>query len=109
MGVEPAKYEPAAIDAATAWFNSPTHQAMIGGKTDGSIDNMEPMEYIDDEEQPIMVIASLTPSSRPCRKAAELGFDSVELFAPLPGGALIGGRVSPPTFDVPHMRDYTKD
>ena len=95
--------------AATAWFHSPTHQAMIGGKTDGSIDNMEPMQYLEDENQPIMVIASLTPAAKPELAGMNIPISqiSVELFAPLPGGALIGGRVSPPTFHVPHMRDYT--
>ena len=96
--------------AATAWFHSPTHQAIIGGKTDGSMDNMEPMQYIEDESQPIMVIASLTPSSKPELPGMNLPISqiSVELFAPLPGGAYISGRVSPLDMNVPHMRDYTE-
>ena len=82
---------------------------MIGNKTDGAKKADEPMEHIQDDNQPIMVIASLTPAAKPELPGINIPISqiSIELFAPLPGGAHVGGRVSPKNFKVPHMRDYT--
>lgn len=94
-------------DAAVAWYYSDTHQAMIGTKTDGTMKNQEPMQYVTD--QPVMVIATLTPAHKPELPGVQIPISqiSIELFSALPGGAQIGGRVSPPEFKIPHMRDYT--
>ena len=95
--------------AAADWYYSDVHQGMIGNKTDGSLRDDEPMKYLVDEDQPIMVIATLTHSEKPELSGIDIPISqiSIELFAPLPGGAQVGGRVSPAAFPVPHMRDYT--
>ena len=96
--------------AAVAWYYSGTHQAMMGGQTDGSTTTGKPLEHVKNDKQPIMVIASLTPSKKPELEGVKIPISqiSIELFAALPGGAHVGGRVSPKGFKVPHMRDYTK-
>ena len=69
------------------------------------------MEHVDDEAQPVMVIATLTPSDKPELPGMKIPISqiSIELFAALPGGAQISGRVSPETFRVPHMRGSTAE
>ena len=97
-------------EAAASWYYSETHQGMMRAMTDGGFDDeAEPMEHIKDEEQPIMVIASLTPSAKMDLPGVKMPISqiSIELFAPLPGGAQVGGRVSPPEFKVPYMDNYT--
>ena len=96
--------------AAVDWYYSDVHQGMIGNKTDGSRQDDEPMKYIVDEDQPIMVIATITPSDEPRLSGIDIPISqiSIELFAPLPGGAHVGGRVSPASLEVPHMRDYKR-
>ena len=94
--------------AAVSWYNSATHQAIMGGRTDGTFTGGKPLEHVKDEKQPIMVIATLTPAKKPELEGVKIPISqiSIELFAPLPGGAQIGGRVSPEGFKVPHMRNY---
>ena len=97
--------------AATRWYQSSTHQAMMKGNMEGFGGGGEPMQHIKDEETPIMVLASLTFASKPELDGVKLPISqiSIELFAPLPGGAFVGGRVSPKGFKVPHMKGYTPD
>lgn len=98
-------------EAAVEWYYSDTHQGLIGTKTEQDQEYHEPMEHVDDEAQPVMVIATLTPSDQPELPGMKIPISqiSIELFAALPGGAHISGRVSPETFRVPHMRDYTAE
>ena len=96
-------------DAAATWYHSATHQAMIGDQTDGYDGEKEPLEHVADDGKPIMVIASLTFAERPMLPNMKLPISqiSIELFQPLPGGAQVAGRVSPPQVMIPHMKDYT--
>ena len=97
-------------DAAATWYYSATHQAMMKGNTDEEDTEKEPMQHIVDDSQPIMVIASITPSDRPRLPGIKIPISqiSIELFRALPGGAQVGGRVSPLEFKVPHMKNYTQ-
>jgi hypothetical protein len=93
--------------AAMAWYEHPMHQRMMGGMADG--DRSEPpMAHVPDDI-PLMIMATITPSERP-----EIpGFPgpikqiSIELFTPVPGGAMINGRLSPEGFKVAHMKNYS--
>jgi len=98
-------------EAAENWYYSATHQAMMGGKVDDSLEKREPMQHIENVDQPMMVIATLTPAAKPELPGFKIPISqiSIELFAALPGGAYVGGRVSPETFKVPHMRNYLGD
>jgi hypothetical protein len=95
--------------AVIDWYNSDMHRStmrnlspMLGG---GS-----PLKHVPDDAGPILVIASLTMSDRPHFDdfpTLPISQISIELFSPLPGGAHLGGRLSPDTFEVPHMSDLT--
>ena len=95
-------------DAAATWYYSATHQAMIGQNTDMDEKKDEPMQHIKNGDQPIMVIASLTPAQKPELPGINIPISqiSIELFGLLPGGAQVGGRVTPDNVEVPHMKKY---
>ena len=93
-------------DAAATWYYSATHQTMIGQNTDMDEKKDEPMQHIKNGNQPIMVIASLTPARKPELPGINIPISqiSIELFGLLPGGAQVGGRVTPDIVEVPHMK-----
>ena len=69
----------------------------------------EPLAHVPDDQGPIMVIATITPSDTPEIEGFPVPISqiSIELFAPLPGGAHVNGRLAPEAFEVEHMRDLT--
>ncbi|MCA9297383.1 MAG: hypothetical protein KC983_12720 [Phycisphaerales bacterium] len=93
--------------AVKAWYYSRTHMGVMN-MVMGDDEAPPPLAYVD-EDGPILVIASITPSADPKLKGFPMPIDqiSIELFRALPGGAHVNGRLSPETFIVPHMRDYT--
>ena len=93
-------------DAVIAWYDSNVHRHLMepmGGASS------EPLAHVPDDQGPIMVIATSTFSERPEIEGfpAPISQISIELFAPLPGGAHVNGRLAPDTFTVEHMRDLT--
>ncbi len=95
-------------EAVVRWYNSPTHQGIMRGATNG-ITQGKPLAHVPDGTGPIMVIATITFTDAPKFEAVRMPISqiSIELFEPLPGGAHLGGRLSPEKFKVEHMRDYT--
>lgn len=94
--------------AVEKWYYSRTHLGALKRFIKTDVDH-EPLEFVTDENAPIMVIASLTPSTREelAQVAMPISQISIELFAPLPGGAHLNGRLSPETFKVAHMHDLS--
>ncbi|MHC4975817.1 MAG: antibiotic biosynthesis monooxygenase family protein [Planctomycetota bacterium] len=99
-------------EAAKRWYFSDTHQYMMTGMGAGEDYEHKPLSHVEDQDSPIMVIATITPTDG--EQQVE-GFPvpisqvSIELFAPLPGGAHVNGRFSPDSFVVPHMTDLTDE
>ncbi|MEM7227650.1 MAG: hypothetical protein AAF432_02440 [Planctomycetota bacterium] len=93
--------------ACKAWYYSRPHQAMMNMVT-GDEELDPPLAHVEDDG-PIMVIATITPSNQPEIDGFPMPISqiSIELFRPLPGGAHVNGRLSPAELEVPHMRDYT--
>lgn len=89
--------------AAMRWYNHPVHRGVMRGF--GTTSDREPMEHVPDSG-PIMVVATIKPSTTDRIPGFPLPISaiSIELFAPLPGGAYINERLAPETFKVPHMR-----
>jgi len=90
--------------AIIVWYDSQVHRRLMepmGGASD------EPLAHIPDDQGPILVIASITFSETPQIQGfpAPISQISIELFAPLPGGAHINGRLAPEGFQVEHMRN----
>jgi hypothetical protein len=90
-------------EAAIRWYNHPTHQRLMGsvGARGGT-----PLEHVTDNETPIMVMASITFGGKPAVEQSPIPFSqiSIEVYAPLPGGASINGRLAPKAFKVPHHK-----
>lgn len=92
--------------AVIAWYDSGLHHRLMQPMGGGS---PEPLAHIPDDQGPIMVMATITPSARPEIEGFPMPISqvSIELFAPLPGGAHLNGRLAPDTFPVEHMRDLS--
>ncbi|MDX9912174.1 MAG: hypothetical protein RBS39_10110 [Phycisphaerales bacterium] len=95
-------------ESVKRWYRSDTHQRMMGEFAKGA-EGHQPLAHIGDYAGPVMVMATITPSDKAQLDGVELPISqiSIELYAPLPGGAFVGGRLAPEGFEVPHMRDYT--
>lgn len=92
--------------AAERWYNHPMHRRFMGMlPQDANAEPREPMQHIEDPDQPIMVIAAITfdPQNPRIPGPMPLSQISIELYAPLPGGAMINGRLAPEGFKVEHM------
>lgn len=91
--------------AVVEWYNNPTHRQMVM-RMGGNPEEGEPLAHVTDDQAPIMVIASITPAKEPMPgMAMPISQISIELYAPLPGGAFMTSRFAPETFEVPHMRE----
>lgn len=87
--------------AVMAWYNSGMHQAVMdaaGGPT------RKPLAEIPkDDDQPILAIASITPSDRPRVEGFDMPISqiAIELYRPLPGGTSVGGTFAPASLKIP--------
>lgn len=93
--------------AVEKWYYSRTHLGAMKMFIKADVDHA-PLEHVTDNETPIMVIASITPATE--EELAAVGMPisqiAIELYAPLPGGASINGRLAPDTFEVEHMQVF---
>ena len=96
-------------EAARRWYAHPTHRRMrfLAGGVDP---DKKPLEHVPDGV-PVMVMASLTMSNDGSSISKTIPVPisqiSIEMYTPLPGGAMINGRLSPEAFPFEHMRDMT--
>ncbi len=93
--------------AVERWYMSPTHQFMMRavGADPGA---RAPLEHVTDEKAPVMVMASITMGGEnPIPGPVPFSQISIELYTPLPGGAMINGRLAPKKFPVKHFRDLS--
>jgi hypothetical protein len=88
--------------AVLNWYGSPLHQDLM--KSLGPPSH-PPLHAVKDEKTPIMVIASLTMDNRPHVDNARLPVKqiSIEMYAPLPGGAALNGKFAPDSLKVKEM------
>jgi hypothetical protein len=87
--------------AVLAWYYSDTHRAAQKMFAPGSPDRT-PLALIADDDQPILAVASLTPSTAPPSAAMPMPVSqiAIELYRPLPGGLAAGGRFAPSSMKV---------
>jgi hypothetical protein len=92
--------------AARKWYYHPTHERMVA-MTGGDVTENKPLEHVADNV-PVMVMASITFSDRPEIEGIPMPIKqiAIELYAPLPGGAAVGGRMAPDAFPIKHMDGY---
>ncbi|MEM1330182.1 MAG: hypothetical protein AAGG07_06450 [Planctomycetota bacterium] len=91
--------------AAKRWYYSDMHRGvmmMAGGDM-----AREPMTHVADDI-PIMVMATITPARQGQDPLPGVPMPisqiSIEMYTPLPGGAMFNGRLTPMEIDIPHMR-----
>ena len=90
--------------AAERWYYSETHKRVMG-MVGGDMER-KPMQHVADDI-PIMVMAAITPSrGGPGINGSPIPISqiSIEMYTPLPGGAMVNGRLTPMSIDIPHMR-----
>jgi len=92
--------------AVLAWYYSDTHRAAQKMFAPGSPERT-PLALVGDDDQPILAIASLTPSNAPPSAAMPMPVSqiAIELYRPLPGGLAAGGRFAPSTLKVQGLID----
>jgi hypothetical protein len=93
--------------AVQDWYYSDAHQDVMQRFAPDYDVNAGPLENVPDDAGPILVIAALTPAAKSSFKEMKIPVAqiSIELYAPLPGGAALGGRFAPAGVKVPHMRE----
>jgi len=92
--------------AVLNWYYSDTHRSVqkMFAPESGT---RTPMADIPDDGNPILAIASLTPSAAPASGGMPFAVSqiAIELYRPLPGGLAAGGRFSPLAMKVPGLVD----
>lgn len=91
------------------WYTSPTHTYMMRAVGFDPTDRT-PLEHIKDPKTPVMVMASITMGGeRVLEGPVPFSQISIELYTPLPGGAMVNGRLAPEKFPIKHFRDLTPE
>ncbi len=95
--------------AVVRWYYSETHMGVIDLVVGDDAAGTKPLANVPDDTGPIMVVASITPSDKPAFPGVDMPISqiAIELYAPLPGGAFMGGRFAPKEAKVAHMKDFT--
>jgi hypothetical protein len=90
-------------EAAKRWYLSETHTRVMRMVGDDPA-NHEPMAGVPDDV-PIMVMASIQMGTGKAGFGGPVPIDaiSIELYTPLPGGAMAGGRLAPKGFRISGM------
>jgi hypothetical protein len=94
--------------AVLTWYYSDTHRSLQKMLAPGG-PARTPMADVPDDGSPMLVVASLTPSSEPPSAANPFPVTqiAIELYKPLPGGLAAGGRFAPAAMKVPGLVDLT--
>jgi hypothetical protein len=92
--------------AILTWYYSDTHRSLQKMLAPGS-PARTPMADVPDDGEPVLAVASLTPSSEPPTATNPFAVTqiAIELYKPLPGGLAAGGRFAPSTMKVPGLLD----
>jgi heme-degrading monooxygenase HmoA len=95
--------------AVLNWYYSDTHQSVKKMFSPGS-GGRTPMADVPDDDNPVLAIASLTPTATPgAAPGGGMPFAvsqiAIELYRPLPGGVAAGGRFGPAAMKVPGLID----
>ena len=96
-------------EAARDWYHSRAHRGAMNIFMRGQAPQGEPLEFVEDEEAPVMVIASLTPADAEFVEQFRLPISqiAIEMYTPLPGGTAVNGRFAPAALAVPHLDNIT--
>ncbi len=95
--------------AVNAWYMSPMHQGVMKKFFPNMPGNSEAIHAFKDEESPLLVVATITPSQEPTIAGSSLAISqiAIEIYTPVPGGIAIGGGFGPDSLKVPGLRRIT--
>lgn len=94
--------------AVRAWYNSKMHVDAMHKFFPGS-GGREPLAAFKDENAPIMMIASVTPSDKPMPgQQLAVSQIAIEAYTPVPGGLALGGTFAPSGLKVPGLQMLDK-
>lgn len=90
--------------AVEAWYYGKMHTEAMAKFFPG-VGGGAPLKGLKDENAPVMMIASVTPSDKaqPGQKLA-VSQIAIEAYTPVPGGVAFGGTFAPANFKVPGLR-----
>lgn len=95
--------------AVERWYHSPTHTFMMRAVGSDPTD-LTPLKHVKDPKTPVMVMASITFGGEQAMPGpVPFSQISIELYTPLPGGAMVNGRLAPEKFPIKHFRDLTPE
>jgi hypothetical protein len=82
--------------AALAWFHGEIHQEAMKRYLPDVKSGRKPLVDVPDDSGPIMVVASLTPNTKPTKEnPSPFKQLAIEVYQPLGDGLDIGGRFAP--------------
>jgi quinol monooxygenase YgiN len=90
--------------AVERWYHSPMHRQVMQLMDGVAVPH--PLRELPDDGGPILVVASLTPSAEPKVEGLPMPISqiAIEMYAPLPGGASIGGTFAPKALRIPQHK-----
>ncbi|MFG0305177.1 MAG: antibiotic biosynthesis monooxygenase family protein [Phycisphaerales bacterium JB040] len=97
--------------ALERWYHAPMHRMMMAGLDAPPRAEGEPAPMAGvPEGVPVMVMATVSTGGEPVAPG-RMPFSqiSIELYTPLPGGAMINGRLAPEGFPIEGMRVLDAD
>lgn len=91
--------------AMEAWYYSKMHQEAMANFFPGFKSDRKPFAAFKDENTPMLVIASVTPGSKPVGQGSQLAVAqiAIEGYTPVPGGLALGGTFAPEKLNVPGL------
>lgn len=91
--------------AMEAWYYSRMHQDAMKKFFPGMGEGKKPFAAFKDEKAPLLVIASVTPGSKPVGSGSNLAVSqiAIEGYTPIPGGVAFGGTFAPDKLQVPGL------
>jgi len=91
--------------AVQAWYASPMHRDAMKKFFPNTPARSKTLTGFDDDKSPLLVVATVTPSSKPMIKGSPLAVSqiAIEIYTPVPGGVAFGGSLGPKNLPVPGM------
>jgi hypothetical protein len=90
--------------SVVAWYRGRLHQDLMGLMD--AQPSRKALNELKDEDGPVLVVASITPSLTPKIDGVALPISqiAIELYKPLPGGVAINGRFAPKAVEIPGLK-----
>lgn len=91
--------------SVNSWYHSDMHRGAMKKFFPAMQAQDEVLAGWKDDQSPVLIVASVTPSDKPHFKDSNLAISqiAIEMYTPLPGGIQFGGGFAPKDLDVKGM------